>query len=218
MSTTIVLVDDHSEQREGLTLLLESKPNYQVLPLNGDARSIASNLRHLRQGVLVMDLIAPDPSILKSVFKIHDRVPEIRVLYFAMVRNFACVMEAGTTESIAYTLEAPTTKELVHAISEVIEGRQQFRSNFYAKVGKVERGFKANLSEVDSYNTLTTREREVLHLVGQGLSSAEIANLLVISPRTVDMHRWHIMRKLKLRGQAALARYAIGHGLVPQEN
>lgn len=217
MSTTIVLFDDHSEQREGLTLLLESEPNYQVLRLDGKTRSVAAKLKHLHQGVLVMEMIAPNPSILKSVMKIQDRAPETRILYFAIVGNFACVVETGITESIAYTLEASTTKKLVHAMREVIAGRQQLSSTYRNQVRKIKHGLKANPGQTDPIETLTPRERDVLRLVGHGLSSAEIANRLVISPRTVDMHRWHIMRKLKLRGQAALARYAIRHGLDTQE-
>jgi DNA-binding NarL/FixJ family response regulator len=219
MSVTILLADDHPVVRQGLRLLLETEPDFRVAGETGDGLEVMPLVERLQPNVLVLDLMMPGLTGLEVARQVELSSPATRVVILSMYTDMAYVVEALAAGAEAYILKKSTAEELVHAIREVDAGRQFLSSVLSEKAGDIEHRVELHRRQaggtLNPYDTLTRREREVLHLVGEGYTSAEIAGRLVISPRTVEMHRRHLVRKLGLSGQAALVRYALKHAIFP---
>jgi DNA-binding NarL/FixJ family response regulator len=213
MSVRILLADDHPIVREGLHRLLEAEPDLAIVAETGDGLQVEPLAVSLQPDVLVLDLMLPGLGGLEIVRRVRRRLPETRVVVLSMYGSAAYVADALAGGASAYVLKKSTAAELVAAIRSALAGHKYMDSSL--SVEDIERQRSRAGRSVDPYESLTRREREVLHLVGEGLSSAEIAPRLGISPRTVEMHRRHLVRKLQLTGQAALARYALQRGLQP---
>jgi two-component system response regulator NreC len=144
---------------------------------------------------------------------VKEDSPQTRIIILSMHSSEAYVLEALRAGALGYVLKDSTSGDLVYAIREVMAGRH------YLSPPLSERTIMGYLEKTrgGSYETLTRREREVLKLTAEGFSSSEVAERLVISPRTVETHRANIMRKLELRSQADLIRYAIRHDLISED-
>lgn len=209
--TTLVLADDHTVVRQGLRALLESE--FRVLAETGDGLEVVSLVERLRPDVAVLDLMMPGLNGLDAARQIKRRAPGTRVIILTMHPEEAHVVEALKSGVRGYVLKGSDSSELIHAIHECSEGRRYLSPQISERViqGYVER-FEA--SALDPYDTLTDREREVLHLAAEGLTNPEIGRRLSLSPRTVETHRAKLMHKLGLRNQVELTRYAIGRGIL----
>jgi len=216
MKTTIVLADDHPIVRQGLRTVLEAEPDYQVIGEAGDGLETMPLVERLRPQVLVLDLLMPGLSGLEIARQVRQRVPETRVIVLSMHANEAYVLAALRHGAAAYVLKETSSAELVQAVRAVVAGRR------YLSRPLSERALEAYAQRaeatLDLYETLTTREREVLHLAAEGCNNAEIATRLSISPRTAEWHRTNLMRKLGLHTQTDLIRYALRRGIIPPEN
>ncbi len=215
MSITILLADDHPVVRQGLRLLLEAEADFRVTGETGDGQEVMDSLERLHPDVLVLDLMLPGLSGLDILRQMQRQSTPARVVILSMYDNVAYVSEAFAAGAKAYVLKKSTAEELVQAIREVVAGRQYLSPPLSQEAIDLHQSQAGDT--LDRYQTLTRREREVLHLVGEGLTSAQIADRLVISPRTVDMHRRHMVQKLGLSGQSALVRYAAQQGLIQEE-
>ncbi len=213
MATTILLADDHPVVRQGLRLLLEAEPDFKVVGETGDGLEVPGLVAELQPAVLVLDLMLPGLGGLEVTRRVRAQSPETRVVILSMHANVAYVAEALEGGAAAYVLKKATAGELATAIRAAQAG-QQFVSAL-VPAEQLEQHRRQTSRALDPYLTLTRREREVLQLVAEGLSSAAIAARLSISPRTVEMHRRNLVRKLNLSGQAALVRYSLGRGLGP---
>ena len=220
MPVKILLADDHGVVRQGLCLLLEEEPDFRVVGETGDGLEVAALVERLQPDVLVLDLILPGLSGLDVARQVHRHSPATRMVILSMHGGTAYVAESLAAGAQAYVLKKSTGAELVRAIREVTAGRQYLSSALSDNLGDIEQRLAAHRRQMgdtrEVYESLTGRERQVLQLVGEGYTSSEVAQRLVISPRTVDMHRRHILRKLGLSGEAALARFAVQHGLIPE--
>ncbi len=214
--TTIVLADDHHVVRQGLRSLLEAEPDFSVVGETGDGLEAAQLVERLQPDVLVLDLMMPGLNGLAVTRQVNQRSRHTCVVILSMYANEAYVLEALRAGAAAYVLKESTAAELVRAVREAVAGRR------YLSPPLSERAIesymqKAESAELDPYETLTAREREVLHLVTEGHTNAEIAARLFISRRTVESHRANLMRKLGLRTQTDLIRYALRRGILPME-
>jgi two-component system response regulator NreC len=214
--TTIVLADDHHVVRQGLRSLLETEPDFSVVGETGDGLEAAQLAERLQPDVLVLDLMMPGLNGLEVTRQISQRSPRTHVVILSMHPNEAYVLEALRAGAAAYVLKESTSAELVRAVREAVAGRR------YLSPPLSERAIeaymqKAESAALDPYETLTTREREVLHLAAEGHTNAEIADRLFISRRTVETHRANMMRKLGLRTQTDLISYALRRGILPME-
>lgn len=215
--TTIVLADDHHIVRQGLRALLEAEPDFGLVGETGDGLEAVQLAERLRPDVIVLDLMMPGLNGLEATRQIAARAPQTRVVILSMHANEAYVLEALRNGAAGYVLKDSSAAELVRAVREVVAGRR------YLSPPLSERAIEAYVQKAqetpqDPYDALTNREREVLHLAAQGHSSAEIAARLSLSPRTVETHRAHLMRKLGLRSQTDLIRYALQRGIIPLES
>lgn len=215
--TTIVLADDHHVVRQGLRVLLEAEPDFRIIGEAADGLEAAQLIERLHPDVLVLDLMMPGLSGLEVTRQAAQRSPDTRVIILSMYANEAYVVEALTHGAAGYVLKKSTASDLARAVREVSLGRR-YLSPPLTEDDITTYLQKAGESSPDSYELLTTREREVLHLIADGRTNAEIAAQLVISSRTVETHRANLMRKLELRTQADLIRYALRREILPPED
>jgi len=217
MKTTIVLADDHPIVRLGLRTVLEAEPDFQVIGEAGDGLETMSLVERLQPQVLVLDLLMPGLSGLEVARQVRQRAPETRVIVLSMHANEAYVLEALRHGAAAYVLKETSSAELVQAVRTVAAGRRYLSRPLSERALEVY-AQRAEATPLDLYETLTTREREVLHLAAEGCSNSEIATRLSISPRTAETHRSNLMQKLGLHSQTELVRYALRRGIIPLEN
>lgn len=215
--TTIVLADDHHVVRLGLRALLDAEPDFTIIGEATDGLEASRLVESLKPEVLIIDVMMPGISGLEVTRQISQRVPTTRIIILSMHASEAYVLEALRNGAAAYVLKDSRADELVHAVREVIDGRR------YLSPPLSERAIESyirqpNESVLDPYETLTNREREVLHLVAQGCNATEIASRLSISARTAETHRANLMRKLNVHTQAELIRYALRRGIIPMED
>jgi len=214
--TTLVLADDHPVVRQGLRLVLEAEPDFRVVGEGGEGLATVQMVERLQPDVLVLDLMMPGLSGLEVARQVHQRAPGTRVVILSMHATESYVLEALRAGAMAYVLKESDAAELVQAIREVCAGRR------YLSPPLSERAIEAYIQKAqaeppDPYETLTTREREVLHLAAEGHTNPAIGQRLFISARTVEIHRRNLMRKLGLRTPTDLIRYALQRGIIPAE-
>jgi len=212
--TTIVLVDDHHILRQGLRALLEAEQDFHLIGEAGDGLEAVQLVERLRPDVLVLDLMMPGLSGLEVTRQVCQRSPHTRVIILSMHNNEAYVLEALRNGAAGYVLKDSSVADLVQAVRAVTAGRRYLSPLLSERAIEVY-AQKAQEVAADPYETLTNREREVLHLVAEGCSNTKVAARLSISPRTAETHRANMMRKLDLHTQTDLIRYALRRGIIP---
>ncbi|NJP04787.1 MAG: response regulator transcription factor [Chloroflexaceae bacterium] len=214
--TTIVLADDHHLVREGMRALLEIEADFSVIGEAADGLSTVDMVERLKPDVLIADVMMPNLNGVEVARHVSQRVPETRIIIVSMYANEAHVLEALRNGASAYVLKDARGDDLVHAVREVIAGHHYLSKQLSERA--IESYIhKAQSSTVDPYDTLTTREREILQLSAEGYTGAAIAERLSLSPRTVETHRTNMMHKLDLHNQTELVRYALRRGLITLE-
>lgn len=215
--TTIALADDHIVVRQGLRALLETEPDFRVVGEAGDGPEAVHLVERLQPDVLVLDLMLPGLSGLEVARLVRQGSPKTRVLILSMYADEAYVLRALKNGAAGYALKDSSAADLVQAVREVARGQRYLSPPLSERA--IERyAQRAEGVTEDSYETLTTREREVLHLAAEGHTTAEIAARLGISPRTAETHRANLMHKLGIHTQTDLVRYALRRGIIPMED
>lgn len=215
--TTIVLADDHHVVRQGLRVLLEAEPDFSIVGEAADGLEVVATVERLKPDVLVLDLMMPGLNGLEVMREITRRSLPTRVVILSMHANEAYVLQALRSGVAGYVLKESTASDLALAVREAAAGRRYLSSPLSERAiaTYIE---KAEVTTLDTYETLTSRERQVLHLAAEGYNNSEIAARLSISSRTVETHRANIMRKLNLRTQTDLIRFALKRGILPMED
>jgi two-component system response regulator NreC len=213
----IVLADDHHVVREGLRALLETEPDFSIVGEAADGLATVDLVERLKPDVLVADLMMPSLSGLEVARQVTLRSPTTRVVILSMYANEPYVLEALRNGAAGYVLKDSTGADLVQAVRQVLTGDRYLSPPLSARAIEAYVQ-KAEAGSLDIYEMLTTREREILHLAAQGCGNADVATRLSISPRTAETHRANMMRKLGLRTQIDLIRYALRRGILPPEN
>lgn len=214
--TTIVVAEDHRVVRQGLRLLLEAESGFTVVGEAGDGLEAVRLVDRLQPDVLVLDLMMPGLGGLEVTRQVNQR-SHTRVIILSMHSDEPYVLEALRNGAAGYVLKGSSATDLTRAVREAMVGRR------YLSPPLSERAIeaysqKAQATALDTYETLTNREREMLHLAAEGRSNTEIAALLSISTRTVETHRSNAMRKLSLHTQTDLIRYALRRGILPMDS
>ncbi len=213
MSISILLADDHTILRQGLAALLDAEPDFTILGEASTGLEALQKVQDLDPDVLVLDLVLPDIHGLEITRQVRRQHPRTRIVVLSMYAKEAYVLEALNSGASAYVLKGSDARELVQAI------RQAVQDSRYLSPPLSEQSLEAYIQlargqDFDPYETLTNRERQILHLAAGGCSSNEIARRLTISPRTVEVHRAKVMSKLDLHNQSELVRYAIQRGIL----
>lgn len=214
--TTITLADDHHVVRQSLRVLLEAEAEFRVVGEAATGLEAVELVARLQPNVLVVDIMMPELSGLEVTRQIKRRWPKTAVVILSMHENEAYVLEALRAGASAYVLKKSNAQDLIQTIRLSLAGRLFLSPPLNERAIEVYVQ-KAHETPLDPYDTLTIREQEVLHLAAEGLNNTEIAARLSISPRTVEMHHGNLMRKLRLRTQSDLIRYALRRGILPLE-
>jgi two-component system, NarL family, response regulator NreC len=212
-TTTIVLADDHHIVRQGFRSLLENQDGFSVVAEAGDGLEAVKLTAAFKPDVLVVDLVMPCLNGLEVTRQIAKQSPNTRAIILSMYMDEPYVIEALQNGAWGYVLKESNISDLVKAIREVAGGRHYLGSPL-SDLAITAYKEKTKNSSLDPYNTLTTREREVLQLVAEGHTNNDIAAKLFISQRTVESHRASLMQKLSINSRVDLIAYALRRGLV----
>ncbi len=216
MSPTIVIADDHTVVRQGLRALLDAEPGFSVVGEACNGLEVVKLVERLKPDVLIVDVMMPGLNGLEVTRQVRRRSPGTRVVVLSMYANEAYVLEALRNGATAYVIKDANVAELAQAVRAAATGRHYLSPQVSEHAIEVYLQ-RAKAKSLDVYDTLTTREREVLQLAAEGYSNPQIATRLSISARTVETHRAHVLRKLGLQSQTGLVRYAIRRGLLSIE-
>lgn len=210
---SVVIADDHPALRMGVRALLEAEPDLRVVAEVAVGEQVVEVVRDKRPDVLVLDIELTDVGGLDVLRRLRQAGTETRVLVFSVHGDRSCVLAAIRMGAVGYLLKGTTATELREAVRRVAAGDHYMSPSLAEMViDAYARGSDA--AEAGTHDTLTGREREVLQLTAVGLTHHEVGRRLGISPRTVEAHRARLLRKLGLRSQTDLVRYAIGRGII----
>ncbi len=213
----VLIVDDHAIVRAGLRLLLNSQPDIEVVGEAENGRESLARIQELKPDVVLMDISMPDMGGIEATQAIKESFPETRILALTMhedARYFFQMLKGG---ALGYVLKGADPNELLSAIRAVYQDKAYILPDLARRLlddylKRLKEG-----EEQDSYSKLTTREKEVLKLIGEGFTSREIGEMLFISVNTVERHRTNIMDKLGMHNKSQLIKFAIRKGLVKLE-
>ncbi|HTP13263.1 MAG TPA: response regulator transcription factor [Bacteroidota bacterium] len=214
----VLLADDHELVRKGLAKLLEAYKDLTIVGEAGDGLEAVEQTRKLKPDVLVIDLSMPRLSGIEATKVIRKESPDVAVLVLTMHQKEEYVYQIFRSGAGGYVLKDAGKDELATAIRTVAKGEKYFSQQISQIMveGYIRRSdTRSNPGPNDSDGedvSLTKREKEVLALIAQGMSSEQISERLFISPRTVDTHRTNIMQKLDIHDAANLVKFAIEHG------
>lgn len=209
---TVYLADDHQVMRQGLRSLFEKETDFEVVGDSGQGGDVVKQVERLQPTVLVLDLMMDGINGLELTRQVCEQSPQTRIVILSTQGNEAYVSEALRAGAKAYVLKDSSFEELVTAIRKAALGQHFLSISLSERM--IEAYSQKRDPHADPYESLTTREREVLLLASHGQSNAKIAERLVISRRTVEVHRAKMMHKLALSNQIELVRYAMKRGII----
>lgn len=210
----IVLADDHTVVRKGLRLLLESVPQFQVVADAADGRRAVALVDEHRPDVVVMDIAMPILNGIEAARQISIKAPQTAIVFLSMHSDEAYVIKALKAGARAYLLKDSAENDLINAVKAVSEGKSFFSPAVSKMLAEDYMRQMREHGVDDSFDLLTTREREILQLLAEGKSNKEVASMLNLSLYTIETHRSNIFQKLNLHSTADLILYAVRKGVI----
>lgn len=212
----VLVADDHAVVREGIRYVLEREPGFEVVAEAQNGSDVLALAERHHPDVAVLDISMPGESGLQVAARLRQRLPETRILILSMYDNAEYVLESVRAGAHGYILKDTAATELRRAVQAVEAGEAFFSPPVASRLSAAVRGELVREQRNSDLQSLTAREREVLHGIAQGRTNKEIAGALGISHRTVETHRESLMRKLRIRTVAGLTRFALETGLVSE--
>jgi DNA-binding NarL/FixJ family response regulator len=210
----ILLGDDHTLLRSGLRKILQEQSDWEVVAEAGDGRDTVRRAAELRPDVAILDIGMPLLNGIEATRQILRRLPDMRILILSMHADEAYIIQALKAGAKGYLLKDSVETELILGVIAISKGK----SYFSPAVSKVMLDdYVRHLADKgieDRFDALSEREREIFQLVAEGHSNKEIANILTVSPATVETHRAHVLQKLDLHSTAELVLYAVRRGVI----
>jgi two-component system response regulator NreC len=210
----VLLADDHIVMRAGLRALLDRQSNLEVVGECENGREAVELAGSLRPDVVVMDVGMPGLNGIEATKTIVDRHSSPAVVILSMHADESYVMRALKAGARGYLLKDSAAADLIGAIQAVSQGRSFFSPKVSRILAEDYVRILKQKGDVDTYDLLTSREREILQLLAEGKANKEVATALNISPYTVETHRSHILQKLNLHTPAELVLYAVRKGII----
>ncbi|MBJ6645219.1 DNA-binding response regulator [Streptomyces sp. BSE7F] len=211
--TRILLADDHALVRRGVRLILDGEPDLTVVAEAADGAEALELAREHRPDLAVLDIAMPRLTGLQAARELSRTLPETRILVLTMYDNEQFFFEALAAGASGYVLKSVADRDLVEACHATVRGEPFLYPgavnaliHHYLDLAREGRSLPAK--------AITDREEQILKLVAEGHTSQQIADMLVISPKTVERHRANLLAKLGLKDRLALTRYAIRVGLI----
>lgn len=209
---TVLLADDHALVRRGVRLIIDNEPDLSVVAEASDGAEAIERAREYLPDLAILDISMPRMTGLQAARELSRIQPDLPILILTMHDNEAFFFEALKVGAAGYVLKSVADRDLIEGCRAALRGEP------FLYQGAVRALIHNYLDQVDRGESptggITPREEEILKLVAEGRSSREIADLLVISPKTVERHRANLLAKLGLRDRVELTRYAIRTGLI----
>ncbi len=214
MSVKIILADDHPIVRDGLRGVISAQPALEIIAETGDGLAVLPLVKKYEPALIILDLVLPGIGGLEIARQIQRAAVRTQVIILSMHATEAYVAEALQAGAQAYVLKRSASSDLIAAINAVLQGRKYLSPPLSENLLENYQQLAIKDSSARQ-KTLTFREQQILYLVTEGLTNRQIAQRLSLSPRTVEMHRANLMKKLRFRSTAELVRFAIERGIQP---
>ena len=217
MTVTILLADDHPIIRLGIKNLLDTEEGLMVVGEAENGKEAVLLAERLKPDILIVDMMMPILNGLEVVRRINQRLPQTRCIVLSLQSATPYVMQALKAGAYGYILKDSGPNEVIQAIHKVMDDQRYLSPQLSEHLINI---FieKTESGPLDPYNALTNRERELLQMCAEGQSNKEIAELLSISPRTVEQHRQSMMRKMSFNNKTELIRFALKRGILPMDD
>ena len=203
----VLICDDHTLFAEGVKSLLRNEESIEVVGEAKDGRQAVERVRELHPNVVLMDISMPDLSGFEATRRLRETDDSVKVLILTMHDDEELVARCLEAGAAGYIMKDAPASQLIYAINAVYKGERYLSPGV---LGKVVTGYVRNADRPrTSYDRLSAREREILKLLAEGLSVKEIAALLNLSVKTVDVHKYNLMRKIDVHDRTELIKYAI---------
>jgi two-component system response regulator NreC len=213
----ILVADDHAVVREGLRQLLNGQQDMEVVGEAEDGREALEKAKSLRPDVMLIDIAMPRLSGLEAVRLIKEAVPDTRIVVLSMHKKEAYVHQLFAAGALAYVLKASPSSDVLEAIRAAYRGEYFLSSKIKAEVIATYLEDRRGKPVVGGYELLSEREQQVFRLMVEGSSTNQIADVLCVSPKTVEKHRANVMKKLGMHDLVAMVKYAIKIGVIDPE-
>jgi RNA polymerase sigma factor (sigma-70 family) len=213
MRITVYIADDHTIVRDGLNVLLSEQPDIEVVGDAADGRETVRQVVELEPDVVLMDINMPQLNGIEATRQITENCPTTRVVILSMYATQEHIFRALQAGARGYLLKESAGIDVVRAVREIMSGKRYLSEKISEEVINEYVRLRDQVDEDDSLSRLSPREREVLQLVVEGKSSAEIAESLYLSPKTVETYRSRLMQKLEIHDIPGLVKFAIQQGL-----
>ncbi len=217
MSITVFIADDHAVVRDGLRFMLGVQPDIDVIGDSADGHDAVRQVEKLKPDVVIMDINMPELNGIDATHQIREASPSSQVIILSMYATNEHIFRALQAGVCGYLLKETAGVEVVDAVRTVHAGRRYLSEKISEKMIDDYLRLREDVGARSPLDHLSPREREVLQLVVEGRTSAEIAEILFLSPKTVDTYRSRLMQKLGVHDLPALVKFAIQHGLTPLE-
>ncbi|MBS1625682.1 MAG: response regulator transcription factor [Bacteroidetes bacterium] len=200
MRTGVFIVDDHFLVIEGIRSMLSDEAGIDLMGHAYNAEACLTFLQHHQPDVILMDINLGDMSGIDLCRQVTEKYPAVRIIGLSSYKQLSFITQMLSSGALGYVLKNATKQEILSAIDLVLQGRQYL---------SLEASEMMKNTQTDDVPVLTRRETEVLHLIANGLTNAEMAAQLFVSPTTIDTHRKHLLEKFNARNTAILIRRAI---------
>ena len=214
MKMKILLADDHDIVRAGLKSLLERQHDVDIVGEAADGRQVVRMAEELNPSIIVMDIAMPRLNGIDAAAQILRHNADTKIIILSMYADEEFLVRALTAGVKGYLLKDAVQEDLLRAVRAVATGRSFFSPAIAQALAEDYVRQLQHKGLEDSYQLLTEREREILHLLAEGKSNKEVAAILNVSPYTVETHRTHLMQKLNLHNTAEIVLYAVRKKIV----
>jgi two-component system, NarL family, response regulator NreC len=205
----VLIADDHTILRQGLVSLLSRDEEINVVAEAADGVQAVNQALALKPTVIVIDISMPEMNGMEAVKRLHEQLPEAKVLVLTMHEEQEYVIHMVKAGASGYLLKDSASDELIDAVKALASGKTYFSQ--YAASVLASQYSQPTQTWQDPYKNLTSREREVFHLIIEGKTTKDIARSLDISVKTAENHRGKVLEKLAVANAAELVRYAAKH-------
>lgn len=213
----VLIADDHAIVRDGIQQLLKPLDDLEVVGEATDGLQAFEKAKDLKPDVILLDIAMPNLNGLEAIGLIKEVLPECQIVILSMHANESYVQQVLKSGALGYVLKASPSKDIVDAIRTVNKNEYYLSSKIRANVIDSYLKTKKDQPTARGYDLLSEREQQVFRLVVQGSSTKEIADLLCVSPKTIEKHRSSITGKLGIHGRLEMLKYAIKIGIVNPE-
>ena len=210
----VLIADDHAIVREGIRQLVGSQEDMEVVGEASDGLEALEAAKTLKPDVMLLDIAMPGVSGLEAVGLVKDAVPGCQVVVLTMHSKDTFVHRVLDSGALGYVLKASPTGDVIKAVRAAHQGEYFLSSKIKAEVVNAYLDSRKHAPAVKGYDLLSEREQQVFRLVAEGNSTNQIADVLCVSPKTVEKHRTNIMKKLGLKDRLELVKMAIRIGII----